>query len=748
MSKQRSLTSRVSFTTLKDLPIAGKLLLLALVPLGITLVATLILTITGLNRLEAETGTAQLQEEVGIMGQQFSQLEANLKIITERLASDPSLLAAVQQGDKATLQATLLSNSIHSALDHLQIVDGEGQTLNVTQSFVLDDTPAELERLHKLGLLEIETTELVPTTAGWLLTVLRPLKTETGLVGTLSVGRLLDTSTLAELNFERTNPRLVLLDAQGHISVSSETNDQGNLKDAFEVNVNLWDQAKQGQVLLDQANIGGEVERVAYAPLVVGNKTAIVFGVLLSTAATINLRDQLVTITLIVVGVLTVLGTLSALGWGRKFIVRPIAALVAGAEQITAGQLDGVVPGVTYRDEIGQLATTFNNMTAQLRQTLESLENRTRSLEILMKISEHLVAILNLETLLAEVVNQIKDNFNYYHAHIYLLDKIKERLIVAEGTGFAGAEMKAKGHSIPLNAPASLVARAARTGEIVRVDNVREAEDWLPNPLLPNTYSEMAVPISLEGQVVGVLDVQQDKIAGLDDGDANLLRSLANQVAVAIRNARQFAEVEAALAEAHALQRRYLAESWDRTRVTRKSVGRVQFSLGESTTLGEGIIASAQQQALSHQKPAMVALNGQQDDPVIHYALVAPVMLRDVMIGDLQLHGIEPERAWAESELALINAVIDQVAQTAENLRLLDETQERASREQLVSQISNKMRHAPDMESLLKVAVAELARVLSPARTFVHLDAEATLRATPRELAGNGGSLPPEANQT
>ncbi len=79
-----------------------------------------------------------------------------------------------------------------------------------------------------------------------------------------------------------------------------------------------------------------------------------------------------------------------------------------------------------------------------------------------------------------------------------------------------------------------------------------------------------------------------------------------------------------------------------------------------------------------------------------HHALVAPISLRNVVIGDLQLHEIDPERKWTESELALISAVIDQVAQAAETLRLLDETQERASREQLVSQISSKMRRAPD----------------------------------------------------
>ena len=192
--------------------------------------------------------------------------------------------------------------------------------------------------------------------------------------------------------------------------------------------------------------------------------------------------------------------------------------------------------------------------TTQLQQLTQQLERHTTQLSVISRISYQLSTILDLDVLLAEVVNQIKDNFTYYYAHIYLLDKKNEKLVVAAGIGAAGDEMKAQKHSIALDASTSLVARAARTGKIVRVDNVREAEDWLPNPLLPDTCSEMAVPILLEGEVVGVLDVQEDEVAALAESDANLLRSLAIQVAVAIRNVRNFETVEAALAESRIAQ--------------------------------------------------------------------------------------------------------------------------------------------------------------------------------------------------
>ena len=194
-------------------------------------------------------------------------------------------------------------------------------------------------------------------------------------------------------------------------------------------------------------------------------------------------------------------------------------------------------------------------MAKRLRHTFETLEDRvderTHALETSAEISQRLTAILDLNELLRYVVNHLQSEFNFYHIHIFLLDDKREKLIATEGVGQAGVEIKTGGYSIRLDAPKSLVARAARTCEIVIVDNVHETEDWLPHPLLPNTRSEMAIPITLgvEAEVVGVLDVQENKIASFDEGDANLLRSLANQVGVAIHNAQLYSLAQQELAE-------------------------------------------------------------------------------------------------------------------------------------------------------------------------------------------------------
>lgn len=252
------------------------------------------------------------------------------------------------------------------------------------------------------------------------------------------------------------------------------------------------------------------------------------------------------------------------------WVTKPLRKLLAAIEEIRNGST-GLTRKVEIesRDEIGNLGSAFNTMTAQLHDLIDTLEervaDRTHRLGIVATLGEHLNAILDPGDLLREVVNQVNKNFNYYHTQIYLLDQLTETLVVSAGTGRAGQEMVANGHSITLNTGKSLVARAARSRAIVTVDNVQEAEDWLPNRLLPETRAEMAVPIIQKDKVIGVLDVQAERVGALDENDANLLRSLANQVSVALGNARLFEQTnrskeEAEVAKEKAEQARLEAE--------------------------------------------------------------------------------------------------------------------------------------------------------------------------------------------
>lgn len=409
--------------------------------------------------------------------------------------------------------------------------------------------------------------------------------------------------------------------------------------------------------------------------------------------------------------------------------------ILIGLPSVMFNLLIGQYANSLTRARLNEQALAASNRQLQaIRASLEEqVAARTRRLATVATLNERLSAILDVEQLLAELVQAVKDHFGYYHVHIYLFDERRANLVVAAGTGPAGAEMKAQRHSIPLNSSTSLVARAARSGEIVNVENVRETENWLPNPLLPETCAEMAVPIILEQQVIGVLDVQEDEVSALDEGDANLLRSLANQVAVAIRNANLFAEVQQALAEVRLAQQRFLEQSWQAVNVIEQS-GRHLAISASAPPLGETEkqrLAQAKDLALNQQRPALVFLTpqpqkgerGPGDEGLP--SLVAPIKFQNTPIGILQMHPLPDSQSWQEDDFRVIEVVLEQLGRMAENIRLTEANRKRATREQTIRHIVESMRGATSLEDLVKITATALGERLSAGHAVVELGVEA-----------------------
>ena len=168
------------------------------------------------------------------------------------------------------------------------------------------------------------------------------------------------------------------------------------------------------------------------------------------------------------------------------------------------------------------------------------VENRTRDLRTVVEVSNRISTILNVERLLQDVVDLVKERFRLYHAHIYLLDDVSETLLLTTGAGHVGRKMVAEERKIPLGNRDSIVATAARTRQAVPINDVGASDTFLPHPLLPNTKSELAVPLISRGRVLGTLDVQSNEVDHFTADVQFIIETLANQIAPAIDNARLF----------------------------------------------------------------------------------------------------------------------------------------------------------------------------------------------------------------
>lgn len=258
------------------------------------------------------------------------------------------------------------------------------------------------------------------------------------------------------------------------------------------------------------------------------------------TLAHNNLRnDILLSLLLAAFGILAVIYSVMAL------IVRPLNELSSVGQRLLDGDLTAKAVGLP-NDEFGKLGDTFNTFSQQLENLIHLQEriiaDRTRALEITMDVSRRLSTILEPHQLVKEVVEQLKTAFDFYYVQIFFFDEAHKTLILVSGTGQAGQSLLSRSHQIPRGM--GLVGRAAEISAPVLSTDVTKDPIWIPNPLLPETRSELAIPIATGNEVLGVLDVQQNVAYGLGEEDVKLLQSIGSQVAIAVQNARSYTETQ------------------------------------------------------------------------------------------------------------------------------------------------------------------------------------------------------------
>ncbi|MGD9048604.1 MAG: GAF domain-containing protein, partial [Anaerolineae bacterium] len=496
---------------------------------------------------------------------------------------------------------------------------------------------------------------------------------------------------------------------------------------------------------------------------------------------------------LYLLAILIVLGTVAAGSLGLimpRPIVRPILTLQRGAQQIGAGRLEHTIE-VETGDEIQDLAQAFNEMAASLRSSRAELEQwghqlefmveertgaladaskqmrrRATQLEASAEVARAIASVRDRDVLLSQVTELISERFGWYHVGIFLLDQDGAFAVLQAANSEGGKQLLAQGHRLKVG-EMGIVGYVTETGQPRIVLDVGQDAVYFDNPELPETRSEMALPLEVGGQIIGALDVQSRESTAYDEEDVTLLRILADQVAIAIDNARLFARTQEALEKAEAIHRQYIEREWTRVAVEERELA-FEYRRGGIPPLDRAWTPELTE-ALSEGKPVVrypsdlnlpvdtaragasqALASGQSrgevgDVPVgdghPEAALATPIKFRDQVIGVVDLQETDQARLWTEDEIAMVQAISDQVGLALENARLFADAQRHAEQMSAINRIGLSISSDLDLKGVLDALYREIRHMVDVDSFYVALyDASTGMLEFPL-LIGEGGPI-------
>ncbi len=427
---------------------------------------------------------------------------------------------------------------------------------------------------------------------------------------------------------------------------------------------------------------------------------------------------------------------LSTLTWVTvRQALLPVRLLTETATAIASGDLSRQAPQLG-QDELGTLAQAFNSMTAQLRDliaTLErrvsertaALEKRAHQLQATADLARQATSLLGLERLLQEATRLISERLGFYHVGIFLIETGGPEpyavLRAANSTG--GQRMLEQGHRLKVGRE-GIVGYVAASGQPRIALDVGQDAVYFSNPYLPLTRSEVALPLKVEDRVIGVLDVQSELPEAFNEEDLSALQILADQLAIAIENARLLGESQQALRELEYLYGRQIRQGW-RKRLQNRPLTYLLDSRGYHVD----------------EEAQRTQITWTSDEGKDSKDIIVPLELRGSRLGRLRLKRPIDGGEWSPYEVKVARDIAAQLAQALENARLLEEIQNRAAQEELINQIIAHTQSTLQLDVVLRNAVQEIARAVNAARVQIRLgsgNGDGSSRPD-KEVVGEGG---------
>ena len=376
-----------------------------------------------------------------------------------------------------------------------------------------------------------------------------------------------------------------------------------------------------------------------------------------------------------------------------------LSVLVIQAIHLTQGEFENSKARslTTFQELLTERAVLEERVIERTR----ALDKRTAQLQAVAEVGKSIASYRNLSELLQRAAQLIHENFGYYHVGVFLLDDRKEFAVLAASNSEGGKRMLEKKHALKVGETGIVGYVAESLRARIALDVGADAV-YFNNPDLPDTRSEMALPLVASGRILGILDVQSTEARAFIEEDIATIQILADQLAIAIQNANLFTETEHALEGARASYGQLSREAWGRIL---RSQTRINYLSTPPATvkIEDDIIEPAISKAI---ESGDLILGGD------GLTISVPVKIRGQVIGALRLKKPDIAEAWTQDETTLAISLADQLSGALESARLYRESQQRAARESLASDISARISASATRDSIIRETVQELGQAL------------------------------------
>ena len=352
--------------------------------------------------------------------------------------------------------------------------------------------------------------------------------------------------------------------------------------------------------------------------------------------------------------------------------------------------------------------------TVELDAANQQTSHRALQLQTITELSESIAQLKDLNDIFPAVTRLISERFGFYHVGIFLVDQEREFAILQAANSEGGQKMLARSHRLRLGT--GVVGFAAQSGQPRIALDVDMDAIFFDNPNLPETRSEVALPLKSRGVTIGVLDVQSTQAGAFSNEDLRVLTALANQVAIALENARLLTEARAALIQVQEVYNEFTRAEWSRI-VSQAEQRGFRYQAGHIQVLEKPLKSTDVTSAVESGEIAANQKNGSGEKRV---SMAVPVKLRGEVIGVLHIESEDPNKIWREDEISLVQAVAERAAFAMENARLFQDARRRAAKERLISEATSRISSALTVENILYTTAEELERVLGGSEVLIH----------------------------